>query len=168
MTCGGQWKNDNWRPYLPGTTGNLGNVDAFGVGYTNIKTSYNSYVMRSCGYLTDQNGNNMISTDNRSDGDGSMGFGFRLQDKVVYLPVLGDYVYRGYQWYGSCTYDGRFSTYSGIATAYYTHTYSTATINSVKFGVEGKLGGVEVDISNKEVAFTAYSSDTPLRAYGLE
>lgn len=26
----------------------------------------------------------------------------------------------------------------------------------------------EVDISNKEVSFTAYSSDTPLRAYGLE
>ncbi|MBS6447618.1 MAG: hypothetical protein KH382_08545 [Clostridiales bacterium] len=169
VTCGGQWKNDNWRPYLPGTTGNLGDVDAFGVGYTNIKSSYNSYVIRSCGYLTDQNGNNMVSTNNRSDGDGSIGFGFRLQDKVSHLPsLLGEYLYVGYKWYGSCTYDAKFSTYSGVATAYYTHTYSTATINSVKFGVNGKIGGVEVDISNKEVSFTAYSNDTPLRAYGLE
>mgnify|MGYP006973104394 CR=1 FL=1 len=110
----------------------------------------------------------MVSTNNRSDGDGSIGFRFRLQDKVSHLPVLGNYLYVGCKWSGSCTYDAKFSTYSGVATAYYTHTYSTATIDNVKFGIDGKSGGVDVVVSNKEVSFTAYSNDTPLRAYGLE
>lgn len=159
VTCGGQWKNDNWRPYLPGTTGNLGDVDAFGVGYTNTQTPYRSYVIRASASLMDQNNENRVTTTNRSDGDGSKGFGFRLQDKVL-CPLFNDVLYVGYKWYGSCTYDAKFSTYSGVATAYYTHTY-TAT----EFDIVRKNAGIGITVANKTMSFTALSTDTPLPAY---
>lgn len=165
VTCSGQWKNDNWRPYLPATTGNLGNVDAFGIGYTNAQTPYRSYVIRASASLMDQNNENRVTTTNRSDGDGSKGFGFRLQDKVL-CPLFSDVLYVGYKWYGSCTYDANFATYDAVATAYYTHTYSTASITSIKFGIDGKNAGVEVVVANEEVSFTGFGPDTPLNNYG--
>lgn len=113
----------------------------------------------------DQYGENKVTTYNRSDGDGSKGFGFRMRDKVI-TPSLSTVLYVGYQWYGSCTYDANFSSFEGAATAYYIHTYSTANIDGIEFGLDGKTAGVQFDISEEELSMTAYSSDTPMNHYG--
>ena len=87
-----------------------------------------------------------------------MGFGFRLQDKQFSTPTFTTYV--GYIWYGACTYDSQYASFDAVATSYYTHTYSTATINGVSFGVQGKSAGVTVDVSKQSKSFTGYSIDT--------
>ncbi len=152
VTCGGEWKNNNCKPtaYI-GTY--VGDADAFGVGYTNIQYSYNTYVKSAYAYIADENGNNRVTTSNRSDGDGSQGFGFRLQDKML------NGLYIGYRWYGSCTYDLYFSYYCCIITGYYIHTYSSAEIGSISFGIQDKTAGVEATIENTSKSFSAYSSD---------
>lgn len=93
------------------------------------------------------------------------GFGFRMRDKVI-TPSLSTVLYVGYQWYGSCTYDASFSSFEGVATAYYIHTYSTSNIDGIEFGLDGKTAGVQFDISEEELSMTAYSSDTPMNQYG--
>lgn len=158
VSCGGNWKNDNWNTGVNWLTGDVGGEDAFGVGYTSISGSYISHVVSSYAKMWDQYGDNYsISTTNRSDGDGSKGFGFRLQDKRFTQFNF----YRGYYWYGSCTYATGFGSYDGIATAYYTHTYSSANITGVEFGINGENAGVKVTVSIVSQAFTAYGSDTP-------
>ena len=156
VTCGGNWLNTSWSTVL---AGNVGGLDGFGVGYTNISGTYNSAVVRSSAYITDQDRSNTNRTTNRSDGDGSKGFGFRLQDRRV------GSTYVGYIWYGACTYDYRFGSYSGIATAYYIHTYDSASIESVSFEVNKKTGGLTVNVSNSNESFVAYSNDTRFGVY---
>ena len=157
VTCGGNWKNGNWNEAV--VNGNIGGVDAFGVGYTNTSGTYNSYVVDAMAYITDQNQTETVRTDVRSDGDGQKGFGFRLQD------YKNNNKYVGYKWYGSCTYDYRFGSYSGIATGYYVHTYSKGNITNVSFGLNGTTAGVGFDISNKDYSFPAYGNDTPFGVY---
>ena len=88
-----------------------------------------------------------------------------MRDKGI-TPSLSTVLYVGYQWYGSCTYDANFSSFEGAATAYYIHTYSTANIDGIEFGLDGKTAGVQFDISEEEFSMTAYSSDTPMNQYG--
>jgi len=161
VTCGGNWKNNNWAEQI--WAGNVGEPDAFGVGYTNTSNPYSSYVIRSSAYITDQDNNRTVSTSYRSDGDGSKGFGFRLQDYIHANPNDSSYV--GYKWYGSCTYDSKFGTYNGVATAYYIHTWSSAHITSLTFGVEGKTAGLSVSIDNMQKSFIGYSNDKIFGVY---
>lgn len=161
VTCGGNWKNTNWAEQI--LVGDVGGDEAFGVGYTNSSNTYKSSVVRASAYITDSANNKMVSTSNRSDGDGSKGFGFRLQDYIYNTSTTSEYV--GYKWYGTCTYDADFGTYNGVATAYYVHTYSKAEISGVSFGIEGKTAGVSVDISSKSYSFTAYSNDKTFGVY---
>ena len=163
VSCSGKWVNNNWCPYLALTTGNLGEEDAFGIAYTNTQTPYRSYVIRSSARITDQYNRYVIGTQNRSDGDGSKGFGFRFNDEVICEEVV---LYLGFEWYGSCTYDSNFASYDGVATAYYIHTYSTAKINSIEFGYDGKKAGLNVNLANVTNSFTAFSADTPMNNYG--
>ena len=164
VTCGGNWKNGNWWEQLwTAGVGNVGGVDAFGVGYTNSTHTYKSSVVRASAYITDSIDELMETTSNRSDGDGSKGFGFRFQDYSYTWPDGVGYV--GYKWYGSCTYDANFSSYNGVATAYYFHTYSRAEISSISFGVEGKTAGVNVNITEQQYSFPAYSSDRTFGVY---
>ena len=95
VTCGGHWKNNEYGD----SAGNVGGADGFGVGYTNSSNKYSSKVMSASAYMTDVNSNYRASTSNRSDGDGSKGFGFRIQDHWK----SGYYV--GHKWSGLCTYD---------------------------------------------------------------
>lgn len=156
VTCGGNWNTLNWGDNI--LPGNIGGLDAFGVGYTNSTLPYKSYVMHSTAYLSDGiDSNHNVSTTNRSDGDGSKGFGFRLQDYTYGILI---HTYVGLTWYGACTYDNYFSSYNGVATAYYVHTYDTANISSVTFGAQGKTAGVNIEITSKENSFIAYSNDT--------
>ncbi|MPM05590.1 hypothetical protein SDC9_51880 [bioreactor metagenome] len=160
MTCGGTWDTAQWFNDGNSTSGNVGNYDGFGVGYTGTSGTYSSYVMRASGMLTnDLSGSELrtISTNNRSDGDGSLGFGFRLQDSIVYLS--GAYSYIGKEWSGSCTYDSNFGSYSGIATGYYVHTWETAVLSSVTFGVNNQTAGVNFTIIDEAYFFQAFGSD---------
>lgn len=163
VTCGGNWRNSNWNEQL--FLGNVGGSDAFGVGFTNTTKPYKSYVIRSSAYITNQSNTKSSSTTNRSDGDGSKGFGFRLQDSIISINAGSSYDYIGYRWYGSSTYDFWFGNYSGVATGYYIHTWSSAQITGIKFGVDGKSAGIEVTISSGDKSFTAYSNDKTFGVY---
>ena len=161
VTCGGNWTSTNWNQLLPG---NVGGSDAFGVGYTNTKPQYHSSVVRSYAYISD-GGDKLVSTNNRSDGDGSKGFGFKLQDYIYLANAATTNKYVGYKWYGSSTYDANFSSYSGVATAYYIHTYKSASVTSVSFGVNGKTAGINATIAGVSNSFTAFSNDKTFGVY---
>ena len=162
VSCSGGWRTNNWdTPIFPALFGNVGGEDGFGIGFTSLAGTYTSYVMDS--YAEIHNGEiggdyKSETTRSRSDGDGSKGFGFRLQDSVVPNSVgLGSYV--GKFWYGYCTYSQNFQNYSGVATGYYAHTWSQTIINSVSFGYQGAVAGVQVGFSNNEKSFVAYGTD---------
>lgn len=158
VTCGGNWLNNDWNKDAL-FYGDLGGADAFGVGYTQVGSNYTTRVVSASAQLWDQDSNQSVTTHNRSDGDGSLGYGFQLQD-YTYSPDLSTSKYVGYKWSGYCTYDANFDFYSGIATGYYVHTYSTASVSSVNFGVQGKVAGVDVTLNNAAQSFKAYSRDT--------
>lgn len=156
VTCGGEWNNTNYGGYI----NDVGGDDGFGVGYTNSSNPYKSSVVSCSAYLTDANNRYYESTSNRSDGDGSKGFGFRLQDG---WQNIGNYV--GHKWSGVCTYDNWFGNYNGVATAYYIHTYNEANLKSVTFGKNGTTAGIEANIEAVESSFTAFSNDTVFGTY---
>ena len=158
VSCGGQWKNGNALPWLNFGVDTIGDPDAFGVGYTSIKTEYNSAVVKSYAYIEDESGSQRETTDVRSDGNGALGFGFRLQDRLFSTATFTTYV--GHVWYGACTYDKDFSTYDAVATGYYTHTYSSCDISEITFGVTGKEAGVNVVLTKTSKGFTGYGTDT--------
>ena len=149
----GSWKNNSWLEQT--ASGNVGGPDAFGVAYTNT-SNYATYVVGASAYITDRNSDTYKTTSNRSDGDGSRGFGFRLQDYYA-----GSYTYIGYRWYGSCTYNSNFANFSGVATAYYMHTWSSTSINSISFTGGTSGVGITATFSGDNRYFSAYSSDTP-------
>lgn len=157
VTCGGNWKNSEYGDII----GNVGGADGFGVGYTNSSNKYSSKVVSASAYMCDANNQNYESTSNRSDGDGSKGFGFRIQDHWVFNTTN----YVGHKWSGVCTYDRWFGNYNGVATAYYIHTYDSATLNGVSFGFQGKTAGISADITHSEKSFTAFSSDKSFGVY---
>ena len=170
ITFGGSWNNDEWNsnsgycgPLIP--TKNVGDADAFGVGFTNTGGDYQSSVIRASAYITDISGSPQNSTNLRTDGDGANGFGFRLQDYKSYVNLTGSVDYIGYSWSGLCTYDTYFGSYSGVATSYYVHTYDSCTINSISFGVNGTVAGITADLSDAAKSFIAYSSDKTFGVY---
>ncbi|SHN72483.1 hypothetical protein [Desulfitobacterium chlororespirans] len=162
VTCGGNWRNDNWDEAI--LLGNIGGYDGFGVGYTNTTKPYQSSVVRSWGYIANKDSSVSVATSNRSDGDGSKGFGFRLQDYTRYNND-GTLGYVGYQWYGSSTYDSWFGTYSGLATGYYIHTWASTSLTSVEFGVSGNTAGIKAVLSSSSNSFPAYSNDKIFGVY---
>ncbi len=155
VTCGGGWNNREYGDLF----GDVGGDDGFGVGYTNVGGSYQSHVVSASAYLTDEYEENYESTSYRSDGDGSKGFGFRLQDSWI-----GN-SYVGHKWSGLCTYDSWFGSYNGIATAYYIHTYDTTSLTGVTFGIEGRTAGISADIEFGDDSFTAFSNDKTFEVY---
>jgi hypothetical protein len=157
VSCGGQWISNAWNSDNYTLPGNVGGTDGFGVGYTSVTGTYKSSVVSVSGGLTD-GAQKSSSTSSRSDGDGSKGFGFRVQD-YIYMSDAVTNRYVGYTWTGLCNYDSWFSNFGAVATGYYTHTYRSCNINSVSFGIEGKSAGVSVDISVKDQGFTTYGND---------
>ena len=156
VTGGGSWKSREWVSERP-VQGNVGGSDAFGVGYTYTNGDYNTLVVSASAALRTEDKQKYKLTDYRSDGDGSKGFGFRLQDEVIWNN--GAYDYLGAKWSGSCTYDAKFISYSGIATGYYIHTYNRAVIDNISFGFDGKHAGIDFSISFPSESFDAFSSD---------
>lgn len=115
LTCAGNWNHTSWRKRV--FIGEVGDDDAFGVNYSDSTQAYRTYVVRTSAYLADEDMEKKVTTYNRSDGDGSKGFSFQLQDYTYFVPFKTGYV--GYKWYGSCTYDSEFGSYDGVVTAYY-------------------------------------------------
>jgi hypothetical protein len=156
VTCGGFWKNNNWMNDRV-VNGYMGGQDGFGVGYTSITGTYQSSVVSASAYLNDGIVNESAPTSNRSDGDGSQGFGFRIQD-YTYASGSSTY-YVGKNFGGLCNYDSWFSSFGAVATGYYSHNYNGVSISSVNFGVSGKTGGVNVLFTNSSYGWTAYGFD---------
>ncbi len=115
LTCAGNWESTSWRKRV--FIGEVGGDDAFGVEYSDSTQAYRSSVVRASACLADEDMEKKVTTYYRSDGDGSKGFSFRLQDYTYFVPFKTGYV--GYKWYGSCTYDSGFGSYDGVVTAYY-------------------------------------------------
>ncbi|WP_186333792.1 hypothetical protein [Paenibacillus xylanexedens] len=171
---GGYWKNDNWIEHNPlvwpgigrvGETYNVGGVEGFGVGYTSMGDTYKSKINSVYGYISDGNGNE-VTTSNRSDGDGSKGFGFQIQDKIRVkktwpgiTPTTEYFSYIGKHFAGLARYSSDFSSSTGVATTYYVHTWNSTSIDSVKFGVSSKTAGVDVSYKNAGSSFPAFSND---------
>lgn len=159
VTCSGEWKNDDWKNDKS-SAGNVGGLDGFGVGYYNTSGTFDSLVLRVSAYMSNGLSGNSYrysSTNVRSDGDGKRGFGFQIQDKVE--SVSGSYTFIGKEWYGDCTYDYDFTYYNGIATAYYVHTWNTATLTGVSFGIGVDQVALGFNIQNEEHSFKGYSND---------
>lgn len=173
---GGYWHSNDWLQYVPaiwtgggheGSTVDVGGRDGFGLGYTNTSGTYNTLVKSVYAYISDGLGNESY-TKNRSDGDGRKGIGFEIQDKLrarkkvgtYWPPDTSEFSYIGKHFAGLARYNSNFANYDGIATTYYIHTYESASIQSVDFGVQGQSAGVKATLINKQYSFPAYSDDT--------
>ena len=159
VTCSGEWKNDDWRNDKS-SAGNVGGLDGFGVGYYNTSGTYDSIVLRASAYMSNgltDSSYQSSGTSSRSDGDGKSGFGFQIRDKVVM--VNGTSTFIGKEWYGDCTYDYDFTYYNGVATAYYVHTWNTASLTGVGFGVGVDQVSFDFSIQNEAYSFKGYSVD---------
>lgn len=154
VSCGGYWKNNNWSE-ITALPGNVGGTDGFGVYYTSITQPYKSSVVNVSASLSNADYSRSVSTTNRADGDGALGFGFRIQDYTYLIdPISVAYV--GYRWSGLCNYDTYFGSYGGVATGYYSHTYNSAKIQSVSFDSSKK---VSVSFTNASYGWTGYGND---------
>ena len=160
---GGYWKSgwDTSASVAPGGTGNyysVGGPDGVGVGFTSVSGSYSSSIQYQNGYLSDGEGRT-VETSVRSDGDGRLGFGFRMQDKT-YVKGWANYTYVGKHFSASTRYDSRFSNYHGVATTYYAHTWNQTSIQSLTVGANGSGLSAQVTFSNANYGWTGYSTDT--------
>lgn len=159
VTCGGEWVDNSWRHLIEFLPHDVGGADAFGVGFTNTGGTYNATVQRASASLRVVDDTSRVkNTQHRSDGDGEHGFGFQLQD-YTYYDADQELHYLGSKWSGTCYYSQSFTNFSGVATAYYIHTFDSAEIEDISFGVTGKEAGVDVTISSTSKSFVAYSSD---------
>lgn len=160
VATGGYWRTDAWMLDHP-DIGNVGTPDAFGVGYTSISGTYNSYAVRQTASISNGvsgAGYDGILTSNRADGNAELGFGFRLQDEVRRNDDTGEKYFLGTKWAGACTYDSTFADYNGVATSYYAHTWNSCTIE-VEFGISANPS-LNVSVSNSKEGFRLYSTDT--------
>ena len=133
VTCGGSWKTNDWEINPWTVYGNVGGPDGFGMEFTNVSGTYNSYVSDAYAQINNGEGGSdyeSVTTPNRSDSNGSLGFGFQLQDYVT-ANSIGCESYVGKYWSGYCTYSKDFQNYSCVATGYYTHTWNSSVINSI-------------------------------------
>ena len=123
VTCGGYCDGNGdglTKQILPG---NVGDVEIFGVRFTETTGNYDSLVLRAVANITDQGETERVETQNRSDGDSEKGFTFELQDYIYDDSLFdGKENYVGYRWYGACTYGPGFENYGGNITAVYQHT----------------------------------------------
>lgn len=115
ILCGGYNKDTSWQEQI--LTDDIGNREEFGIRFSNIRGSYDSYVREVRAYISDEEKHQQIETCNRLDGDGANGIGFELQDYIYMDGLETNYV--GYRWYGSCTYASGFENYDAEVTVYY-------------------------------------------------
>lgn len=165
-----QWFNDRnwiWVPYT-GETHNVGGYDSVGIAYNNTSGIYNSSVVSSMGYITDQNGWGEFSS-SPSHGDGSLGVAFDFQDKQKYIrsPISlqiysYDVAYQGKGYSALIRYNSNFANYNGNARVFYAHTWKTCNITNLSFGSgSGFTFGVDVDFSTSNGWKIFSGSDTP-------
>lgn len=150
VAASGNWSTDKW--FYEDTVGDCGGPDGVGIAYYNTSGTYTAKVKSSYAYMTDQKGENTIETDNPTNGDGKLGVEFELQDKCPYNPT--DVRYIGARFGCQIWYSSDWSTFNGKARTVYAHTWSSTTINSVKFGVSGKTAGFDITFSSSNNRFS--------------
>lgn len=152
VCTGGYWNNETWRQ----GPGEYADADAFGVKFYNVE-DYNSIVVYSSAYITDQNDSLEYkkTTSNRYDGASADGFGFRLQDESK-LDSAMELHFIGAKWFGMCCYDDNFSEVTGTANSYYVHTWDSASITSINLAVPLSAA---ITIENQEKSIRAFSDD---------
>lgn len=107
-----------------------------------------------------------ISTTSRSNGDGSKGFGFQLQDVLRKSTNSGNYSktttyfsYIGKHFSGVARYSYNFTYLNGRVTSYLVHTYNNSSIQSISFGISGKTSEVDAKIVNTVDSFQAFGGE---------
>lgn len=165
VTGGGYWNDFNWQAesLMAGIIPtNIGGQDGYGVAFTNTSDNYNSAFVGGVCDIYDTYDNNSIETVNRSDGNGAIGFGFRLQDYTWDDWTHGFPIpyYKGSNFAVIGEYDSNFANYHGVATSYYIHTWDKTSISNITFGVQGETAGMSVQYTDKQEAWPAYSTDT--------
>ena len=118
VACGGYYLGSDWENSL--LAGEVGNREQFGISYSNINGTYDTYVLDARANLRDEVNEEFTETNHRSNGDGSQGFTFELQDYTYMAGLEKEYV--GYRWYGSCIYAAGFENYDAEIIAFYQHT----------------------------------------------
>ena len=160
-TWGTGWLNDVPLISLPivGSMHNIGGNDGVGIKIYNTSGTYNTYVKRSQLYYSD--GTNDYYNYNPTIYDGQQGAYFQFQDKVVVESV--DYPSVYYRYIGkhfavTIVYDGNFTNFHGYARTQYNHTWSSAQITAVNFGVDGDKVKFSVGIQNSTHSFECFSN----------
>ena len=153
ITCGGVWNSAEYGG--ANISGAVGGPDAFGVGFTHTNGQYSAKVVCAAACLADEGRAQFEWTDECVKA-GEDGFVFQLQDGC---PNPKSYV--GQNWAGVCTYDQGFGAYSGVATAFYAHTYDAPAGYTLFFGPVG----VGAEPVLEESMVTMYSSDATFGNY---
>lgn len=164
---GGAWDDDNaWIDDVPanilpyvGQQLNVGGYDGVGIKIYNTSGTYNTRVVESYAYYSD--GNNDYYNYSPSIYDGRKGAFFQYQDKAVVAATVGlvsSYNYIGKHFSAMVIYDSNFKNFNGYARTCYTHTWSSAQIDSVSFGTDGNAYTFQLSISNARYSFSCYSS----------
>ena len=166
VSGGGYWVNDSWISdlssilWIPGNVRNVGNRDSVGIAFYNTSGTYNTQVMSSVGVANNMEGDWDIRMNNPSHGDGMNGVAFEFQDQIRY-DLNNHFSYLGKGFAASIAYSAGFSNYNGYARTFYVHTWNSAYISDIGFGVSGKQFGVDVNITNSQNSFKIFNnSDT--------
>lgn len=115
VACGGYNNDNDWQNQI--ISGDVGGREHFGVRFSNVSGSYDTWVKDVKSYIVDATDNQRIENYNRADGDGSKGFSFELQD-YTYMDGF-DKNYVGYRWFGLCIYGEGFQNYDADVTVFY-------------------------------------------------
>ena len=157
IVCGGGWWTNNnwfndrywlWIPYR-GEIHNCGGYDSIGITYYNTSGTYNTSVISSMGYATDQNGWSEYSY-SPSHGNGALGVAFDFQDRHKYISgfklviYVSDMTYSMKGYSALVRYNSNFVNYNGYARTFYAHTWNSCNITGITFGTSGSSFGVNV------------------------
>lgn len=159
LSTSGYWLNDNPVNEVNLFNNNVGGYDTIGISLHDTFGEYrNISLVGFTSWCGDQAGTIQYNN-NAMSNDYSKGAGFMYQDYVTV--VSGYYRYVGKAFGCTLKYNSNFASYDGNATTIYGHTWSTCSISSVKFGVEGNVPGAEITFTKTDNFFPANSPDSP-------
>lgn len=165
LAGGGTW-GSGWLEDIPaisspivGSMTNIGGKDGVGIKLYNTSGTYNTYVKRSQLYYSD--GVDDYYNYNPTLYDGQQGTYFEFQDKVVVESVqypTVNYRYIGKHFSVTIVYDGNFTNFHGYARTQYVHTWSSAQITEVSFGINGDATKFNITVAPEVKSFQCYST----------
>lgn len=154
---GGYWNSDAaWYADSNGT-GNVGGYDGIGVKLYNTSGTYNTQVIESYAYISNGMGFSGYVY-NPSISDGRQGAFFEYQDETAYHPDgYNSRCYMGRHFSCTIKYNSNFTNFNGYARTAYAHTWSSADISSIGFGLSSSPN-FSISFSSSSDKFTCYST----------